>query len=294
MITIRNLNKTYSSGVQALRDLDLEIPVTGMFGLLGVNGAGKTTLMRVLAGLLNPTEGEVRVFGNDVTTMQGKRAVKTLLGYLPQEFGLYPDLSAREFLDYIAILKGVTDRVLRQRHVDEVLDVVRLTDVADRWLKTYSGGMKQRVGIAQALLGEPKLLIVDEPTAGLDPEERVRFRNLLAQVAQRCAVILSTHIVEDVSHSCSDLAVLWQGTALFRGAPGELVARVRGKVWTILSKNGERPNDSLFVISMQQLSEGVQYRVLGEPGSCNEAVVIEPNLEDGYIWLMNQARANCL
>ncbi len=294
MITIRNLNKTYSSGVQALRDLDLEIPVTGMFGLLGVNGAGKTTLMRVLAGLLNPTEGEVRVFGNDVTTMQGKRAVKTLLGYLPQEFGLYPDLSAREFLDYIAILKGVTDRVLRQRHVDEVLDVVRLTDVADRWLKTYSGGMKQRVGIAQALLGEPKLLIVDEPTAGLDPEERVRFRNLLAQVAQRCAVILSTHIVEDVSHSCSDLAVLWQGTALFRGAPGELVARVRGKVWTILSKNGERPNDSLFVISMQQLSEGVQYRVLGEPGSSNEAVVIEPNLEDGYIWLMNQARANCL
>ncbi len=226
--------------------------------------------------------------------MQGKRAVKTLLGYLPQEFGLYPDLSAREFLDYIAILKGVTDRVLRQRHVDEVLDVVRLTDVADRWLKTYSGGMKQRVGIAQALLGEPKLLIVDEPTAGLDPEERVRFRNLLAQVAQRCAVILSTHIVEDVSHSCSDLAVLWQGTALFRGAPGELVARVRGKVWTILSKNGERPNDSLFVISMQQLSEGVQYRVLGEPGSSNEAVVIEPNLEDGYIWLMNQARANCL
>lgn len=294
MITIRNLNKTYSSGVQALRDLDLEIPVTGMFGLLGVNGAGKTTLMRVLAGLLNPTEGEVRVFGNDVTTMQGKRAVKTLLGYLPQEFGLYPDLSAREFLDYIAILKGVTDRVLRQRHVDEVLDVVRLTDVADRWLKTYSGGMKQRVGIAQALLGEPKLLIVDEPTAGLDPEERVRFRNLLAQVAQRCAVILSTHIVEDVSHSCSDLAVLWQGTALFRGAPGELVARVRGKMWTILSKNGERPNDSLFVISMQQLSEGVQYRVLGEPGSSNEAVVIEPNLEDGYIWLMNQARANCL
>ena len=298
MITIRNLNKTYKGNVQALRNLNLEIPGTGMFGLLGVNGAGKTTMMRILAGLLNPTNGEVRVFGNDVTTTRGKQAVKTLLGYLPQEVGLYPDLSAREFLDYIAILKGVTDRALREREIDEMLDMVRLTDVADRRLKTYSGGMKQRVGIAQALLGEPKLLIVDEPTAGLDPEERVRFRNLLAQVAQRCAVILSTHIVEDVGHSCRDLAVLWQGKALFRGTPGELVAQVRGKAWTILSRNGERPDGSWFVVSKQQLSEGMQYRVLGEPirhaqdGSdfCYQMTAIEPSLEDGYIWLMHRAR----
>jgi ABC-type multidrug transport system ATPase subunit len=290
MITVRDLNKIYRGNVQALHNLDLEIPGTGMFGLLGVNGAGKTTLMRILAGLLNPTGGEVHVFGNDVTTTRGKQAVKTLLGYLPQDVGLYPDLSAWEFLDYIAILKGVTDGAMRQRQIAEVLDLVRLTDVADRRLKTYSGGMKQRVGIAQALLGEPKLLIADEPTAGLDPEERVRFRNLLAGVAHRCAVILSTHIVEDVSHSCSDLAVLWQGTVLFRGAPAELVKRVRGKVWTVLGKNGERPDDSLFVVSMQQLSAGVQYRVLGEPDPSDEAIAVEPNLEDGYIWLMNQAR----
>jgi ABC-type multidrug transport system ATPase subunit len=307
MIHIQNLSKTYRGNVRALRDLNLEIPGTGMFGLLGVNGAGKTTLMRILAGLLDPTGGEVRVFGNDVSTARGKRALKASLGYLPQEVGLYPDLSAREFLDYIAVLKGVTDRTARARQIAGVLDVVRIADVADRRLKTYSGGMKQRVGIAQALLGEPKLLIVDEPTAGLDPEERVRFRNLLAEVAQRCAVILSTHIVEDVSHSCGDLAVLWQGRVLFRGTPAELVARVRGKVWTVLGRDGERPDDSLFVVSMQQSPEGVQYRVLGEPirqaqgkpirqaqgkpAPGTEATAVEPGLEDAYIWLMNQARA---
>jgi len=291
MITIQNLNKTYHGNVQALRDLDLEIPGMGMFGLLGVNGAGKTTLMRILAGLLNPTSGEVRVFGNDVTTVRGKHAIKALLGYLPQELGVYPDLSAREFLDYVAILKGSTNRAMRKRQIDEVLDMVRLVDAADRRLKTYSGGMKQRVGIAQALLGDPKLLIVDEPTAGLDPEERVRFRNLLADIAQNCAVILSTHIVEDISQSCSDMAVLWRGTVLFRGTPGELVAQVRGKVWMIRGKNGERPNDGLVIVSTRQSQEGVLYRVLGSPVRAREATAVEPRLEDGYIWLMKQARA---
>jgi len=291
MITIQNLNKTYHGNVQALRDLDLEIPGMGMFGLLGVNGAGKTTLMRILAGLLNPTSGEVRVFGNDVTTVRGKHAIKALLGYLPQELGVYPDLSAREFLDYVAILKGSTNRAMRKRQIDEVLDMVRLVDAADRRLKTYSGGMKQRVGIAQALLGDPKLLIVDEPTAGLDPEERVRFRNLLADIAQNCAVILSTHIVEDISQSCSDMAVLWRGTVLFRGTPGELVAQVRGKVWMIRGKNGERPNDGLVIVSTRQSQEGVLYRVLGSPVRAREATAVEPRLEDGYIWLMKQTRA---
>jgi ABC-2 type transport system ATP-binding protein len=291
MITIQNLTKTYHGNVQALRDLDLEIPGMGMFGLLGVNGAGKTTLMRILAGLLNPTSGEVRVFGNDVTTVRGKHAIKALLGYLPQELGVYPDLSAREFLDYVAILKGSTNRAMRKRQIDEVLDIVRLVDAADRRLKTYSGGMKQRVGIAQALLGDPKLLIVDEPTAGLDPEERVRFRNLLADVAQNCAVILSTHIVEDISQSCSDMAVLWRGTVLFRGTPGELVAQVQGKVWMIRGKNGERPNDGLVIVSTRQSQEGVLYRVLGSPVRDREATAVEPRLEDGYIWLMKQTRA---
>jgi len=168
-----------------------------MFGLLGPNGAGKTTLMRILAGLLRPTSGRVHVFGHDVTEPKGKLAVKALLGYLPQELGLYPDLTAREFLDYVALLKGLSDPNARRRQIADRLELVRLTEAADRRLKTYSGGMKRRVGIAQALLGEPQLIIVDEPTVGLDPEERVRLRNLLGDTARHCAVILSTHIVED-------------------------------------------------------------------------------------------------
>ncbi|MBN1584104.1 MAG: ABC transporter ATP-binding protein, partial [Anaerolineae bacterium] len=167
MITMRHLCKTYRGNVQALRDLDLDIPGTGMFGLLGVNGAGKTTLMRIMAGLLHPTSGVVHVFGNDMVTASGRQAVKSLLGYLPQEMGFYPDLTAREFLDYIAILKGITNGARRRRQIVKLLEQIGLDDVAGRRLKSYSGGMKQRVGIAQALLGDPQLLIVDEPTAGL-------------------------------------------------------------------------------------------------------------------------------
>ena len=290
MITTLNLSKVYRGNIQALRKVNLDIPGTGLFGLLGVNGAGKTTLIRILAGLLHPTAGQVRVLGNDVTTPQGRRAMQSALGYLPQEFGASPDLTGREFLDYIAVLKSVTEPALRRRQVDETLALMRLADVADRRLKTYSGGMKRRLGIAQALLGEPRLLIVDEPTAGLDPEERVRFRNLLAEVAQRCAVILSTHIVEDIGQSCGEMAVLWQGAVLFSGAPSELVNRARGKVWTILRRGDERPNGGLVVISTRQASEGTRYRVLGEPDPGSQPIAAEPTLEDGYIWLMHQAR----
>jgi ABC-2 type transport system ATP-binding protein len=290
MITARNLSKTYKGNIQALREVTLEIPGTGLFGLLGVNGAGKTTLMRILAGLLHPTAGEVQVLGHDVTASQGRQAVQAVLGYLPQEFGAPPDLSAREFLDYIAVLKGVTEAAARQRQVDEVLGLTGLLDTAERRIKTYSGGMKRRLGIAQALLGEPRLLIVDEPTAGLDPEERVRFRNLLAEMAQRCAVVLSTHIVEDIGQSCSQMAVLWQGTVLFEGVPGELVDRVRGKVWSVVAQNDERPDSGLVVVSTRQVPEGTQYRVLGEPETNIRASAVEPSLEDGYIWLMHQSR----
>lgn len=294
MIHIKNLSKTYKGNIQALHDVNLEISTTGMFGLLGVNGAGKTTLMRILAGLLEPSSGQVRILGNDLSTAQGRQATKALLGYLPQELGLYPDLTAREFLDYMAILKGVTNRSGRQEQIEELLERVGLADAADRLLKTYSGGMVQRVGIAQALLGKPRLLIVDEPTAGLDPEERVRFRNLLAAMAQQCAVILSTHIVEDIGQSCNDMAVLWQGAVLFRGIPGELIEQVRGQVWRILGRDGEGSDGSLLVVSTRQVPEGVQYRVLGAPDASYEAIAVEPNLEDGYIWLMNQARAASL
>lgn len=290
MIAIQELTKVYKGGVRALAGIDLEIQTSGMFGLLGVNGAGKTTLMRILAGLLQPTSGTVHVLGHDVRTASGKQAVKAVLGYLPQELGLYPNLTAREFLDYIAILKGVAGREERGRQVEALLEELRIAEVANRPLKTCSGGMKRRVGIAQALLGRPQLLIVDEPTAGLDPEERVRLRNLLAEAARSCTVILSTHIVEDIGQSCGDMAVLYQGTVLFRGAPRELIARARGQVWTILSRNGERPDGGLTIISTLQMQDGVQYRVLGQPGASWEAVSAEPSLEDGYIWLMKQSR----
>ncbi len=284
MIKIANLAKTYRGKIQALKGVDLDIGV-GMFGLVGPNGAGKTTLMRIIAGLLTPTRGSVTVFGQDMKTAAGKQAAKQVLGYLPQELGLYPNLSAIEFLDYVAILKGLTDLRVRKQQVADVLEVVRLADVADRKLKTYSGGMKRRVGIAQALLGDPKLLIVDEPTAGLDPEERVRLRNLLADMALQCTVILSTHIVEDISQSCNDLAVISAGKVLFRGAPGALIAQARGQVWNIMT-DGERPNGGLSVISTLQLQGGVQYRVLGQPEAHYETTAVEPSLEDGYMCLM--------
>lgn len=287
MIDIKQLTKTYSGRVQALQGIDLNIG-NGMFGLVGPNGAGKTTLMRILAGLLRPSSGSVSVFGHNVVTSEGKQAAKAVLGYLPQELGLYPNLSGREFLDYIAILKGMTDSGVRRRQIDDLLEQVRLSDVADRRLKTYSGGMKRRVGIAQALLGSPRLIIVDEPTVGLDPEERVRFRNLLSDMASRCTVILSTHIVEDISHSCNDLAVINKGQVVFRGAPGELITRARGHVWAITTA-GERPNGGLSVVSTLQMHNGVQYRVLGDPAPQYDAAPIEPSLEDGYIYLMREA-----
>lgn len=284
MIEIDSLTKTYSGDVQALRGLTLDIG-SGMFGLLGPNGAGKTTLMRVIAGLLKPSSGSVRVLGEDITTQTGKLAVKSQLGYLPQELGLYPNLTGREFLDYISVLKGISDKQERARQVQEILDLVRLTDQADRRLKTYSGGMKRRIGIGQALLGYPKLLIVDEPTVGLDPEERVRFRNLLADMAARCTVILSTHVIEDISHSCNDLAIIREGRVLFRGQPGELIGLARGRVWSILT-SGERPTGDLKVVSTLQLQNGVQYRVIGMPDEQYQAQAVEPSLEDGYMLAM--------
>jgi len=286
MITVSRLTKTYGKNIQALRGVDLEIG-SGMFGLVGPNGAGKTTLMRILAGLLRPTSGNVSVFGNDVTTGHGQMAVKEVLGYLPQELGLFPDLSALEFLEYIALLKGVTDKVDRKKQLEEILELAGLTQDARRRLRTYSGGMKRRVGIAQALLGKPQLLIVDEPTSGLDPEERVRLRNLLAEMSAHCSVILSTHIVEDVSQSCNDLAVINLGRVLFRGSPGDLIAQARGHVWN-LATSGERPEASLTVVSTIQLENSVQYRVVGNPPMTSKAVSVEPSLEDVFVSVLGR------
>ncbi len=286
MIEINHLKKQFKGGVLALEDITLDIG-TGMFGLIGPNGAGKTTLMRIIAGLLRPTSGEVKVFGNDITTPDGKRRMKMALGYLPQELGLYPNLSAREFLDYIAILKGITDSATRKQQINELLSIVGLNDTGKSRLKTFSGGMKRRVGIAQALLGTPKLIIVDEPTVGLDPEERVRFRNMLADIATRCTVILSTHIIEDISQSCNDLAVMNHGQVIFRGAPRQLIQEAQNHVWTVTT-NGERPDGDVTIVSTLQVATGVQYRVLGELQANTQAEAIQPSLEDGYMWLMKQ------
>jgi ABC-type multidrug transport system ATPase subunit len=290
MIRISGLEKTYSGGVYALRGIDLEIG-NGMFGLLGPNGAGKTTLMRIIAGLLNPTGGKVTVDGHDVGTPAGRLAAQSVLGYLPQDMGLYPDLTARQFLDYIALLKGMTDRQARNRQVGELLELVRLSEQANRRLKTFSGGMKRRVGIAQTMLGSPKLLIVDEPTVGLDPEERVRLRNILSEMAARCTVILSTHVIEDIGHSCADLAIIDRGRVLFRGAPADLIRQAKGKVWAVTSANGQ-PDGSLTVVSTLQLQEGVQYRVLGQPAPHLRALPLEPGLEDSYMLKMRESAVN--
>jgi ABC-type multidrug transport system ATPase subunit len=282
-VEVRRLTKFYRGNVQALREVDLTIP-TGMFGLLGANGAGKTTLMRILAGILPPSAGQVRVGPHDALTDRGQLAVKRILGYLPQELGLYPDLSAREFLHYIGILKGLDSNTQRTCRVDELLELVALSDVATRKLKTYSGGMKRRVGIAQALLNDPRLLIVDEPTAGLDPEERIRFRTVLTALSGNRTVLLSTHIVEDVAQTCSRLAVLARGRVVFSGDTAGLIAGARGRVWTMTTP-GPAPVGDLSVVAALHGAQGVQYRFVAEIRPHSAATPVEPTLEDGYVAL---------
>ena len=292
-IQIHQLSKIYRGGVRALDGIDLDIG-TGMFGLLGPNGAGKTTLMRILASILRPTAGTVSMDGHAIRTEHDRTEVKRTLGYLPQELGVYPDLSAREFLDYVAILKGLDHPKTRRSRVGELLATVSLDSVADRKLKTYSGGMKRRVGIAQALLNDPRLLIVDEPTSGLDPEERIRFRNLLAELSgDDRTVLLSTHIVEDIAQTSRDLAVLAAGRVVFQGTIAHLVAAARGHVW-LASTNGAdcKPEGGFTLVAAVPLaSGGMQYRCVGEPPRGQVATEsAEPSLEDAYVWLMRDQR----
>jgi ABC-2 type transport system ATP-binding protein len=285
-IMMQTLNKVYHGGVYALNNVDLTIP-PGMFGLLGPNGAGKTTLMRILAGIVRPTSGTIRIGAHDGGTERGRTAVKRMLGYLPQDFGVYPDLNAREFLDYIAILKGLRDRTLRHKRIEALLEIVSLTQVANRKLKTYSGGMKRRIGIAQALLNDPALLIVDEPTAGLDPEERIRFRNLLSELGDNRTVLLSTHIVEDIAQTCQRLAVLKDGHLIFQGTTVAAMREAQGKVW-IITTSGYKPEGNFTVVATLHMGTTAQYRVVGDPSPEAAAVPAEPTLEDTYVWLMRE------
>ena len=285
-IMMQTLNKVYHGGVYALNNVDLTIP-PGMFGLLGPNGAGKTTLMCILAGIVRPTSGTIRIGAHDGGTERGRTAVKRMLGYLPQDFGVYPELNAREFLDYIAILKGLRDRTLRHKRIEALLEIVSLTQVANRKLKTYSGGMKRRIGIAQALLNDPALLIVDEPTAGLDPEERIRFRNLLSELGGNRTVLLSTHIVEDIAQTCQRLAVLKDGHLIFQGTTVAAMQEAQGKVW-IITTSGYKPEGNFTVVATLHMGTTAQYRVVGDPSPEAAAVPAEPTLEDTYVWLMRE------
>ncbi|QBD82718.1 ABC transporter ATP-binding protein [Ktedonosporobacter rubrisoli] len=287
-ITINQLNKVYRGGVHALTDVNMVIP-NGMFGLLGPNGAGKTTLMRILAGILRPSGGGIQVGAYNGNSDRGRIAIKRILGYLPQDLGMYPDLSAYEFLDYIGILKGMDERKKRVARVNELLELVSLSDVASRKIKTFSGGMKRRVGIAQALLNDPKLLIVDEPTAGLDPEERIRFRNLLSDLGGDRIVLLSTHIVEDIAQTCRNLAIMNKGHITFQGSLSELAYEARGKVWMVTT-SGPKPEGDITVVSTMNMGTTVQYRVVGELANPQKAISVEPSLEDSYVWLMREKR----
>jgi ABC-type multidrug transport system ATPase subunit len=235
-LEIRNLSKTYPNGVRALDEVSLTIP-RGMFGLLGPNGAGKSTLMRTIATLQEPDEGEIRL--GELNVLTEKDAVRRRLGYLPQDFGVYPRVSCREMLDHIALLKGFTGAGERKDAVDAMLHRVNLWDVRKKALSGFSGGMRQRFGIAQALLGSPDLLIVDEPTAGLDPGERNRFYNLLSEIGENVIVILSTHIVEDVVDLCTNMAIIHLGKVLYAGSPAEAIESLEGRIWQRMAAKAE-------------------------------------------------------
>ncbi len=287
-LSIENLHKHYRGGTRALDGLTLTI-TPGVLGLLGPNGAGKSTLMRIVATVARPTAG--RVLWEGVDASEHPEAVRRVLGYLPQDFGVYPNLNAVEFLGYLAAAKGL-DGAAARRRIEELLVLVNLADVRKRPLGGYSGGMRQRIGIAQALLNDPRLLIVDEPTAGLDPEERVRFRNLLAELSGERVVILSTHVVSDVEAVAADLAFIAGGRLLAHGAPEEILREVRGKVFRLAmsSRELEARRAGLRIVGTVRRADAVEVRVVADvppPGS--EAV--EPTLEDAYLYTVSRRRA---
>lgn len=287
-LSIENVSKRYGGGNWALRNFSLQLG-PGVLGLLGPNGAGKTTLMSILATITRATEGRVVWNGTDLAA--DPDALRSTLGYLPQDFGVYPNLNAVEFLEYLAAVKGLGSAAAKRR-IEELLNVVNLTDVRKRPLGGYSGGMKQRVGIAQALLNDPQLLIVDEPTAGLDPEERVRFRNLLSELSGERVVILSTHIVSDVEATATDIALISQGMLVAHAAPEQLLQRVEGRVWEwVLPSAGLNAARQRYLISnTARRSDGVHVRLLGDapPGDAKPVI---PNLEDAYLYCLSQHRA---
>lgn len=288
-LQINNLTKTYPNGVKAIAGISLKI-TNGMFGLLGANGAGKSSLMRTIASLQEPTSGNISFNGVDI--IASPQYVRENLGYLPQEFGVYPKISAEKLLNHLAILKGIINKKERNAQVTALLQQVNLYQHRKKSVYTFSGGMRQRFGIAQALLANPQLIIVDEPTAGLDPEESNRFLNLLSEIGENVIVILSTHIVEDVRNLCPKMAILANGEIISEGNPKELVASIEGKIWTkiILKTDIDSFKKAFDIISTKLVSGETQIRVLSEHKPEEGFEMITPNLEDFYFaTVFNQA-----
>lgn len=285
-ISIEHLNKVYRNGNHALKDINLEIP-NGMFGLLGPNGAGKSSLMRILVTLMKPTSGKVTVDNLDL--MRHRREIRSMLGYLPQDFRFFTKLSTWEFLDYTARLAGMKNGPKRREAVDRMLEEVGLFEARDRMANRLSGGMKRRLGIAQALINDPKIIIVDEPTTGLDPEERIRFRNLLSTISTRnVIIILSTHIVGDISSTCENMALLNFGKLAFNGSPEDLVKNAEGKVWLIQATEHEymEINEKFPVISTIPIDGGWEVQVVSDEINGYYGKQIYPNLEHAYVYFM--------
>ena len=285
-LKIENISKTYSNGVEALKNISLEIG-NGMFGLLGPNGAGKSTLMRTIASLQNADEGSIKI--GEIDIFNDKHSLRKILGYLPQEFGVYPKVTAIELLDHMAIMKGITSSVDRKSEVEALLKKTNLWESRKQRLGTYSGGMKQRFGIAQALLGDPKLIIVDEPTAGLDPMERNRFHNLLSEIGENIIVILSTHIVDDVSDLCNDMAIILNGKLRLKGKPLELIKKINGMVWQGLVEKSDAEdvkNDERIISSRLYMGK-VKIRLLSKDKPMEGFEITQPEIEDLYFSAIN-------
>ncbi|MFT5162436.1 MAG: ABC-2 type transport system ATP-binding protein [Alteromonadaceae bacterium] len=280
-LNIQHLNKTYANGTQALNDLSMTIK-PGMFGLLGPNGAGKSSLMRTISTLQNADSGSIH-FG-DINVLEDKHEVRKLIGYLPQDFDVYPNISADDLLNHFAVLKGISDKKQRRQVVDELLQLVNLDDMRHKAVASYSGGMKRRFGIAQALLGEPKLVIVDEPTAGLDPEEQVRFHNLLSEIGRNIVVILSTHIVTDVSDLCADMAIICKGQKRLAGHPLALIDKLKSKVWKKIIDNKQLADyqRDFELISHRLVLGSTAIHCFSDSAPDRSFELIEPNLEDVY------------
>lgn len=285
-LSIKNLTKTYANGVQALSNISLEIN-NGMFGLLGPNGAGKSSLMRTIVGLQTANSGEILLNGTNV--IENPMFIKEQLGFLPQDFGVYPKISAYDLLNHIAVLKGVLNKTARKEQIESLLEKVNLSSQKNKEVHTFSGGMRQRFGVAQALLGNPKIIIVDEPTAGLDPEERNRFNGLLSEIGSERIVILSTHLVEDVRNLCSQMAIMQNGKVLLQGNPNDFVTELKGKIWQKqISKEAlEKYKSNFHVIASHYVGGKLNIQVFSEE-ILPDFEAVQPSLEEVYFKTLNQ------